>query len=68
MVTAASDPTRMEAESCPPGGLCDQAPYPDYQPSPGMIAAPEQRKKAGTIVIHPLCLQEDLLGRKPGNE
>ena len=25
MVTAASDPTRMEAESCPPGGLCDQA-------------------------------------------
>ena len=25
MVIATSDPTGMEAESCPPGGLCDQA-------------------------------------------
>ena len=32
-----------------------------------MIAATEQREEAGMIVTHPLCLQEDLSGRKPGN-
>ena len=32
-----------------------------------MMAATEQKEEAGTIVTHPLCLQEDLLGRKPGN-